>query len=131
MERVFSKQRTVLDRLCLPAERLVYHITAVDPGVEMTGKDYATCFVLFGLAGTLLLYVILRMQRFLPWFFPGSSPLADLALNTAISFSTTSTWQAYPGENTMSYFSQMVGPCAQNFLAGARCEKCRGALEEK
>ena len=122
MDRVFSRQQTVLDRLCLPVERLIYRITAVDPDVEMTGKEYATCFVLFGLAGALLLYAILRLQQFLPWFFPQyhTTPLSpDLALNTAISFSTTTTWQAYAGENTMSYFSQMVGLCAQNFLAGA------------
>ncbi|MGA2923162.1 MAG: potassium-transporting ATPase subunit KdpA [Candidatus Sulfotelmatobacter sp.] len=122
MERVFSRQRTLLDRLCLPVERLIYRITAVDPDVEMTGKEYATCFVLFGLIGTFLLYAILRMQQHLPWFFPQyhTTPLSpDLALNTAISFSTTTTWQAYAGENTMSYFSQMVGLCAQNFLAGA------------
>jgi potassium-transporting ATPase potassium-binding subunit len=122
MERVFSKQRTVLDRVCFPVERLIYRITAVDPNLEMTGREYATCFVLFGLTGTLLLYAILRMQHFLPWFFPQyqTTPLSpDLALNTAISFSTTTTWQAYAGENTMSYFSQMVGLCAQNFLAGA------------
>jgi K+-transporting ATPase ATPase A chain len=122
MERVFSRQRTAVDRFCLPVERLIYRITFVDPNVEMTGKEYATCFVVFGLAGTLLLYGILRLQQFLPWFFPQyhTTPLSpDLALNTAISFSTTSTWQAYAGENTMTYFSQMVGLCAQNFLAGA------------
>ena len=122
MERVFSWQRTVLDRFCLPVERLIYRITFVHPDSEMTGKEYATCFVLFGLAGTLLLYGILRLQQFLPWFFPQyhTTPLSpDLALNTVISFSTTTTWQAYAGENTMSYFSQMVGLCAQNFLAGA------------
>jgi len=122
MELVFSRKRTVLDRLCLPVERLVYRITAVNPNEEMTGKEYATCFVLFGFAGTLLLYAILRVQQFLPWFFPQyhTTPLSpDLALNTAISFSTTTTWQAYAGENTMSYFSQMLGLCAQNFLAGA------------
>jgi K+-transporting ATPase ATPase A chain len=122
MERVFSRKHTLLDRLCLPVERLIYRIAGVDPDVEMTGKEYATCFVLFGFAGTLLLYAILRMQQFLPWFFPQyhTTPLSpDLALNTAISFSTTTTWQAYAGENTMSYFSQMVGLCAQNFLAGA------------
>jgi len=122
MERVFSRKRTVFDRLCLPVEGLIYRITAVDPNAEMTSREYATCFVLFGVAGTLLLYAILRMQQFLPWFFPQYhttrlSP--DLALNTAISFSTTTTWQAYAGENTMTYFSQMVGLCAQNFLAGA------------
>jgi K+-transporting ATPase ATPase A chain len=122
MERVFSRQRTVLDRFCVPVERLIYRITFVAPDAEMTGKEYATCFVLFGLVGTLLLYGILRLQQFLPWFFPQyhATPLSpDLVLNTAISFSTTSTWQAYAGENTMSYFSQMVGLCAQNFLAGA------------
>jgi len=122
MERVFSRKQTALDRLCLPVERLIYSLTAVDPDVEMTGKQYATCFILFVLASTLLLYAILRMQQFLPWFFPQyhTTPLTpDLALNTAISFSTTTTWQAYAGENTMSYFSQMAGLCAQNFLAGA------------
>jgi len=121
MERVFSRQRTFLDRFCLPVERLIYRMTAVDPNLEMTGKEYATCFVLFGLSGTLLLYAILRMQQVLPWFPQyHTTPLSpDLALNTAISFSTTTTWQAYAGENTMSYFSQMVGLCAQNFLAGA------------
>jgi K+-transporting ATPase ATPase A chain len=68
------------------------------------------------------LYGILRLQQFLPWFFPEylTTPLTrDLALNTAVSFSTTTTWQAYAGENTLTYFSQMVGLCAQNFLAGA------------
>jgi len=122
MERVFSRQPTVLDRACLPLERLIYRVTAVDPNVEMSAREYATCFVLFGLVSTLLLYAILRVQQFLPWFFPQyhTTPLSpDLALNTAISFSTTTTWQAYAGENTMSYFSQMVGLCAQNFLAGA------------
>jgi K+-transporting ATPase ATPase A chain len=122
MERVFSRKPTVLDRFCLPVERLIYRITAVDPEAEMPGKEYAKCFVLFGLAGTLLLYAILRMQQFLPWFFPQyhTTPLSpDLALNTAISFSTNTTWQAYAGESTMTYFSQMVGLCAQNFLAGA------------
>ena len=122
MERVFSRKHTLLDRLCVPVERLIYRMSAIDADVEMTGKEYATCFVLFGLAGTLLLYGILRMQQFLPWFFPQyhTTPLSpDLAMNTAISFSTTTTWQAYGGESTMSYFSQMVGLCAQNFLAGA------------
>ena len=122
VERVFSRKQTVLDRFCLPIERFLYRITAVDPSLEMTGREYATCFALFGFVGTLLLYAILRMQQYLPLFYPQyhTTPLSsDLALNTAISFSTTTTWQAYAGENAMSYFSQMVGLCAQNFLAGA------------
>jgi K+-transporting ATPase ATPase A chain len=122
MERVFSGQPTALDRFCRPVERLIYRVATVNPDMEMAGKHYATSFVLFSLAGTLLLYAILRLQQFLPWFFPQyhTTPMSpDLALNTAISFSTTTTWQAYAGENTMSYFSQMAGLCVQNFLAGA------------
>ncbi len=122
MERVFARRPTFLDCICLPLERLIYRVTAVNPDAEMTAREYTTCFVFFGLAGTAVLYAILRMQRWLPWFYPQYqiTPLTpDLALNTAISFSTTTTWQAYAGENTMSYFSQMVGLCAQNFLAGA------------
>jgi K+-transporting ATPase ATPase A chain len=122
LERVFARQRTALDAVCLPIESLLYRITAVDPNEEMTFRQYVECFVLFSMVGTLVLYAILRLQHFLPWFFPAyqTSPLsADLALNTALSFSTTTTWQAYAGENTMSYFSQMVGLSVQNFLAGA------------
>jgi potassium-transporting ATPase potassium-binding subunit len=122
IERVFSRRPTLLDRVCLPIERIIYRITFVNSDTEMTGQEYAICFVLFGLVGTFLLYCILRAQQFLPWFFPQyqTTPLSpDLALNTAISFSTTTTWQAYAGENTMTYFSQMVGLCVQNFLAGA------------
>ena len=122
MERVFSRRRTALDRFCAPVERFVYRICGIDPAAEMTFGQYATCFAPFGLFCTLLLYFILRLQRFLPWYFAHyqTTPLSpDLAMNTAISFSTTTTWQAYGGENTMSYFSQMAGLCAQNFLAGA------------
>lgn len=122
MERVFSRSPTRLDRICLPLERIVYRLARVDPEAEMSGIEYATCFVFFGLAGAFLLYTILRAQKFLPGFYPAyhiTLLTPDLALNTAISFSTTTTWQAYGGENTMTYFSQMVGLCTQNFLAGA------------
>jgi len=122
LERVFTRQPTALDRFCLPVEKLLYRIAAVDPTEEMTFAQYGTCFVLFGLVGTLLLYGVLRLQHFLPWFYAQyqTTPLTpDLALNTALSFSTTTTWQAYAGENTVSYFSQIVGLGVQNFLAGA------------
>ncbi len=122
MHRVFSGQRTALDRLCLPMERWIYRLAGVDPANEMTAAQYAIAFIVFGFIGTLLLYIILRLQRFLPWFFPAyqTIPLSpDLAMNTAISFSTTTTWQAYAGESAMSYFSQLAGLCVQNFLAGA------------
>ena len=88
----------------------------------MDWKRYAGCFVGFGLAGTLLLYAVLRVQPLLHTFDPAyrPGPLApDLAMNTAISFATATTWQAYGGETAMSYFSQIFGLTAQNFLAGA------------
>jgi K+-transporting ATPase ATPase A chain len=122
MARVFEGQPTFLDRVLRPFERLLYRLTGIEPGVEMDWKQYAFAFVIFGLVGTVLLYAILRLQRFLPWFYPAyqSTPVTpDLAMNTAISFSTTTTWQAYGGENTFSYASQMIGLTVQNFLAGA------------
>jgi potassium-transporting ATPase potassium-binding subunit len=122
LEKVFSGRRSALDGLCKPVERLIYRIAGVHAEREMGFVEYASSFVLFGIAGTLILYLILRLQRFFPWFYPAyqTTPLTpDLAMNTAVSFSTTTTWQAYSGETTMSYFSQVAGLCAQNFLAGA------------
>ena len=122
LARVFSGERTALDPLLCPVERLIYRLTGVDPAAEMRWQEYARAFVLFGLVGTLALYAILRAQRFLPWFYPAlmTTPVSpDLAMNTAISFATTTTWQAYGGETTLSYFSQIVGLTVQNFLAGA------------
>ena len=122
MHRVFDRRRTLFDRLCVPMERWLYRLAGVDSSAEMDAGQYLVSFLAFSLVCTLLLYTILRFQRFSPWFFPRyqTTPLSpDLSFNTAISFSTTTTWQAYAGENTMSYFSQMVGLCAQNFLAGA------------
>jgi K+-transporting ATPase ATPase A chain len=122
MMRVFNGERTRLDFILRPVERLIYKLTGVDPTIEMNWKQYAVSFVLFSLAGTVLLFLILRLQRFLPWYDAVhlTTPLApDLAMNTAVSFATTTTWQAYAGETTMSYFSEIVGLTSQNFLAGA------------
>src|ERR1700760_4539598 len=122
MAHVFSGEPTFLDPLLCPAERFLHRWTGVNPKAEMRWQEYAQALVIFGLVGTLLLYSILRLQRFLPWFFAASmtTPMTpDLAMNTAVSFSTTTTWQAYAGETTLSYFSQIVGLVVQNFLAGA------------
>ena len=113
MARVFSSERTALDPLLCPLERLIYRLTGVQPDVEMCWQQYALSFVAFGMVGTLLLYLILRLQQFLPFYFSAymTTPIKpDLAMNTAISFATTTTWQAYGGETTMSYFSQVCRP---------------------
>src|SRR5271165_2074616 len=122
MARVFTGETTLLDPLLCPVERLIYRLTGVKPQSEMGWQEYAGAFVVFGMVGTLLLYTILRLQQFLPWFYPAymTTPMTpDLAMNTAVSFATTTTWQAYGGETTLSYFSQIVGLTLQNFLAGA------------
>jgi K+-transporting ATPase ATPase A chain len=122
LARVFSGERTWLDPVMRPLERVIYRLAGIDASGEMDWKRYAGCFVGFGLGGTLVLYAVLRVQPLLHTFDPAyrPGPLApDLAMNTAISFATTTTWQAYGGETTMSYLSQVFGLTSQNFLAGA------------
>lgn len=107
LERVFTRERTFLDPLLAPVERMVYRFVCVDPNREMDWKHYSLAFVLFGGVNTALLYLLLRCQAWLPWFQPEvmTAPMTpDLAANTAVSFMTTTTWQAYAGENTLSLF---------------------------
>lgn len=124
MARVFERQSTFLDAALDPVERLIYKLARVDAAHEMTWREYAASFVVFSFVGTVALFLILESQSILPFFlltkgFLTTPMTSDLAANTAISFSTTTTWQAYGGETTMSYFSQVVGLTVQNFLAGA------------
>ena len=120
--RVFGDGSTLLDPVLVPLERRVYRLAGVDPAEDMSARAYTVAFLLFSLAGTVILYAVLRLQQFCPWYDKSvlTTPMTpDLAMNTAISFSTTSTWQAYGGESTMSYWTQIVGLAGQNFLAGA------------
>jgi K+-transporting ATPase ATPase A chain len=121
LERVFERRHTFFDPLLLPAERLIHRLIGVDPKCEMDCKRYSLAFSLFGIVNAVVLYFALRSQAWFPWFFPNvlTTPMTpDLAANTAVSFATTTTWQAYAGETTMSYFSQLL-LAGQNFLAGA------------
>ena len=124
MADVFERQPTFLDFAFNPFEKLIYKITRVDAEREMNWREYAAAFIIFSFAGTIVLFLILEAQTILPFFSLTKNSLTspmtpDLAMNTAISFATTTTWQAYGGETTMSYFSQIVGLTVQNFLAGA------------
>lgn len=122
LARVFARERTLLDPVLLPVERLVHGLAGIDANREMSWKQYALAFVRFGLLSTVFLYLLLRVQDVLPWFWADQQQTEltwDLSLNTAVSFATTTTWQAYAGEDTMSYLTQMAGLSAQNFLAGA------------
>jgi K+-transporting ATPase ATPase A chain len=110
MARVFSGEKTFLDSLLRPVERLLYRTTGIDEKHEMDWKEYAIAMLLFSAVSMLVLYLIERTQQWLP-FNPqrlASVPSA-LAFNTAASFTANTNWQNYGGESTMSYFTQTAG----------------------
>ena len=123
LARVCQRRRTFLDRLLRPAESVLYRLLGVQPEQEMTAGVYIACFLLFGTGCTFVLFLVLMLQRWLPGgpanAFLTTPMTTDLAANTAVSFTTTTTWQAYAGENTLRYLAQVIGLVAQNFLAGA------------
>ena len=120
MARVFAGQRTFLDPVLRPLERAIYRLGGVHPGIEQDWTEYAIAMLLFSAAGMLLLYGLERLQYYLPLnpqHFAAVSPA--LAFNTAASFTTNTNWQAYGGESTMSYFTQMAGLAFHNFVSAA------------
>ena len=120
MASVFEGKRSFLSKPLLPLERLIYRLGGVDAEKEQTWRTYAGCFLAFGLANFLLFYVLLRCQRYLPGHPADGTPITpDLAFNTAVSFLSNTSWQAYSGETTLSYLSQMVGVTVQSFTSAA------------
>ncbi len=120
MTRVFNRERAFLDPVLRPIERLIYRMTGVDENHEMRWTEYACAMLLFSVASMLLLYLMERVQGFLP-FNPqklAAVPQA-LAFNTAASFTTNTNWQNYSGETTMSYLTQMAGLAYHNFASAA------------
>ena len=120
MARVFSRERTFLDPVLRPIERLMYRLTLVDEEHEMRWTEYAFSMLLFSGVSMLVLYLIERTQPVLPWNpqkFAAVAP--DLAFNTAASFTTNTNWQNYGGEATMSYLTQMAGLAYHNFASAA------------
>jgi K+-transporting ATPase ATPase A chain len=121
MSRVFSRERTFMDPVLRPLERLVYRASGVDERHEMRWTEYAVAMLLFSLVSMLVLYFMQRLQGYLP-LNPqklGAVSPAHLAFNTAASFTTNTNWQAYSGETTMSYFTQMAGLAYHNFMSAA------------
>src|SRR6202790_15379 len=120
LARVFSGEKTFLDRVLRPIERLIYRLTGIDEKHEMRWTEYAVSMLLFSGVSMALLYLIERMQKFLPLNpqkFANLEP--GLAFGTAASFTTNTNWQAYSGESTMSYFTQMAGLAYHNFASAA------------
>ncbi len=120
LARVFNRERTFLDPVLRPIERLLYRITLVDEQHEMRWTEYAVAMLLFSGVSMLALYLILRLQHFLPWNPQKlAAVVPDLAFNTAASFATNTNWQNYGGEAVMSYFTQMIGLAYHNFTSAA------------
>jgi K+-transporting ATPase ATPase A chain len=120
MTRVFNREKTLLDSVLRPVEKLVYRLTGVDEKREMRWTEYAVAMLLFSGVSMTLLYLIERTQKWLPFNpqkFPNVEP--GLAFGTAASFTTNTNWQAYSGESTMSYLTQMAGLAYHNFVSAA------------
>ena len=121
MARVFNREKTFMDPVLRPIERLLYRVTGVDENREMRWTEYAISMLLFSMASMVVLYLMERLQGYLP-FNPqkfGAVAPAHLAFNTAASFTTNTNWQVYAGETTMSYFTQMAGLAYHNFVSAA------------
>src|SRR6516162_434881 len=120
MTRVFSHEKTFLDPLLRPVEKLLYRVTGVDETREMRWTEYTVAMLLFSGVSMTLLYLIERTQKWLP-FNPQKFANVDpaLAFGTAASFTTNTNWQVYSGESTMSYLTQMAGLAYHNFVSAA------------
>jgi K+-transporting ATPase ATPase A chain len=118
--KVFSGERTFLDPVMRPVERLLYKLTRVDENHEMRWTEYSIAMLLFSGVSMIVLYSLERTQQWLP-FNPQklAAVPAYLAWNTAASFTTNTNWQFYTGEQTMSYLTQMAGLAFHNFASAA------------
>ena len=120
MARIYEGKPAGLNVLLAPVERWIYRLTRVNPMQGMSWKTYAVAVMLFNVLGIISVYILQRLQCFLP-LNPMSIPKVapDLAFNTAMSFATNTNWQSYGGETTLSYFTQMLGLTVQNFVSAA------------
>jgi K+-transporting ATPase ATPase A chain len=129
MARVVEGERTFLTPVLGPIERLMYRLFGVNPNEEMRWTTYTFALLAFSLVSMLLSYAVMRLQGILP-FNPmglmtdkapswGTPVTPDLAFNTAASFTSNTNWQAYGGENTMSYLSQMLALEFHNWVSAA------------
>jgi potassium-transporting ATPase potassium-binding subunit len=120
MTRVFNGEHTFLTPVLRPVELAIYKIAGVDERHEQHAVAYTVGMLLFHLGGLFIIYVLMRLQAFLP-FNPAeqSAVSEDLSFNTAVSFITNTNWQNYGGESTLSYLVQMLGLTHQNYLSAA------------
>lgn len=120
MARIYRGDLPVFVAWLRPLENFCYRLAGVRHGDDMGWRRYAGAVLAFSLLGVLAVYALQRLQLWLP-FNPQAmaNTTPDLAFNTAVSFVTNTNWQAYGGETTMSYLTQMLGLAVQNFLSAA------------
>jgi K+-transporting ATPase ATPase A chain len=120
LARVLEGQRTWLDPVLRPLERLIYRLSGVDASQEMNWRQYACALLGFSAVSLLVTYGIERLQGLLPWNPQHLAAVGpDLAWNTAASFTTNTNWQSYVPETTMSYLTQMAALATHNFFSAA------------
>lgn len=120
MGKVMNGERVFLSRLLLPVENLIYRGLRIDKEEEMDWKKYSVCTAVFSVMSLAVLWAILCFQNLLPLNPQGMGKMSwHLGFNTAASFTTNTNWQAYSGESSLSYFSQMLGLNFQNFVSAA------------
>ena len=120
MGKVMNGERVFLSRLLLPVENLIYRVLRIDKEEEMDWKKYSVCTAVFSVMSLAVLWAILCFQNLLPLNPQGMGKMSwHLGFNTAASFTTNTNWQAYSGESSLSYFSQMIGLNFQNFVSAA------------
>ncbi len=120
LTKVFRGENTFLTSIFGWLERLIYRLCGIDPTSEMKWTTYSGAMLVFSAVTALVLYAMMRLQQFLPWNPQGLGAVApDLSFGTAMSFTTNTNWQAYSGETTMSYFTQMAGLAFHNFASAA------------
>src|ERR1700745_1901646 len=120
MARVFSRERTFLDPMLRPIEKIVYRLSGIDEKREMRWTEYAIAMLLFSGVSMALLYLIERTQKWLPLNpqkFGNLEP--GLAFGTASSFTTKTNWQAHSREYTLAHLTQMAGLAYHNFASAA------------
>jgi K+-transporting ATPase ATPase A chain len=120
MKRVFSSEKTLLDPVLRPLERVIYRLCGVDARKDQSWVEWTVVMLVVNGASLVLLYFFQRLQHVLPLNPNHFGPVsADSSWNTSVSFTTNTNWQGYSGESTMSHFTQMVGLAFHNFLSAA------------
>lgn len=118
--KVFNYERTGLDRIFGPVERFIYRLIGVREKESMGWKKYVFAVLLSNLVMLMLMYIVFRLQKYLPLNPDGIENMpSTLAFNTAVSFITNTNWQAYSGENSLSYLSQMIAITFPMFTSAA------------